>query len=346
MLCPYCGSQNPDDAPLCSSCNAVLKEGAQPPAPPATANPNAPASFAPGAAASAGTTYAPNPNVPAGAPYAPGPYGGAGAPPAPYAGGAQAPKKGGKGKMILLIVLGAVALIGIIIAIVALVTCSGNSGKPNLDSLVKDEPEKVAKYIENFEVVKLYGSAYYTPEDMKDLISKAEKAFDDGSRNAANKVADDIKEQSPWAIAFCQEERTSGEDNYRDFKNLKLVNIKDNGNPSEAIYLTYRTLDDPTPEDVYKIAQEVTEIKELTIGTDPTNDAQKYYGENVYYVGTGEGNGTELYVRVDKLDNVYEIMVRTFNSDEIEGKGVKYIDNTRQNFDTYFKDEATFPAKK
>ncbi len=31
MLCPYCGSQNPDDAPLCSSCNAVLKEGAQPP---------------------------------------------------------------------------------------------------------------------------------------------------------------------------------------------------------------------------------------------------------------------------------------------------------------------------
>ena len=148
MLCPYCGSQNPDDAPLCSSCNAVLKEGTQPPAPPAAASPNAPASFAPGAAASAGTTYAPNPNAPAGAPYAPGPYGGAGAPPAPYADGAQAPKKGGKGKMILLIVLGAVALIGIIVAIVALVTCSGNGGKPNLDSLVKDEPEKAAKFIE------------------------------------------------------------------------------------------------------------------------------------------------------------------------------------------------------
>ena len=346
MLCPYCGSQNPDGAPLCSSCNAVLKEGAQPPAPPATANPNAPASFAPGAAASAGTTYAPNPNAPAGAPYAPGPYGGAGAPPAPYAGGAQPPKKGGKGKMILLIVLGAVALIGIIVAIVAFVTCSGNSGKPNLDSLVKDEPEKAAKFIENLEVVKLYGSAYYTPEDMKDLVSKAEKAFDDGSRNAANKIADDIKEKKPWAIGLFKEAKTGDEDGYLDLKSQKLVNLQDNANPSEAAYLTYRILESPTAEDIYKIAQEVAEVKELTIGSDPTQEAEDYYGQNIYFVGTGEGNGTDIYVRVDKLDDVYEIFVRVFNNDEIEGRGIKFIDNTRQNFDTYFKDEATFPAKK
>lgn len=320
MLCPYCGSQNPDDAPLCSSCNAVLAESAQTPAP-----------------AAAG--YAPTP-------YPAGSFTGAGAPPAAAPNEAKPPKKGGKGKWIALIVAGSVVLLGAIIALVAFVTCTAiNASKINLDTLVTEDPEKVAKYIEDLEIVKLYGDAYYTPSNMKETASKANKAFDEGSRNAIGKIRDDIEELSPWALAFFEQEKAADDDGYRKLKNLKLANIQDKGNPSEVIYRTYRVLEDPTPEDLYKIAQEVAEIDELTIGSNPTQQAEEDYSQNIYFAGYGEGPNSLIYVRMNKLDDVYEISVIVFNADELKGKGVRFLDNAKRDFNDDFKNEDKFPKK-
>ena len=320
MLCPYCGSQNPDDATLCSSCNATLSAAAQPPAP-------------------AAAEYAP-------APPPPGPYAGEGAPTAPGPAVPAAPKKGGKAKWIALIVIGGIVLLGLSIALIAFVLTSAvNSSRVSLDTLVKAEPEKVAQYIEDLEVVKLYGNAYYTPSNMKDTVSKANKAFDEGSRNAIGKVREDIAELSPWAIAFYEEEKVAEDNGYRKLKNLKLANIQGNGNPSEAMYRTYRVLENPTPEDLYKIALEVAEINELTIGSNPTQNAEEDYSQNVFYVGYGQGPNSLVYVRANKLDDVYEIAVCVFNTDELKSKGIEFLDNTKADFDEDFKNEDKFPKK-
>lgn len=321
MLCPYCGSQNPDDATLCSSCNATLSAAAQPPAP-------------------AAAEYAP-------APPPPGPYAGEGAPTAPGPAVPAVPKKSGKAKWIALIVIGGIVLLGLSIALIAFVLTSAvNSSRVSLDTLVKAEPEKVAQYIEDLEVVKLYGNAYYTPSNMKDTVSKANKAFDEGSRNKADKLVDDIKEMRPWAIGFFKEGKTEGENGYRPYDNLKLASIQEGADPTEAVYYTYRVLEDPSAEDIYKIAREVAQIDEISIGVGPTQDGEHYYGQNVYYVGYGSGPGTTLYLRVDKLNNVYEIAVYAFNNDEVKGEAISIVDKAKKTFDDNFKSKETFPEKK
>ena len=352
MICPYCESQNPDDASVCSSCNATLNEGAQPADMPSTgAQPTSsvPSNVPPTGAqpADMSSTGAPPTDAPPAAAYPAGmPPADAcpqGTPPAPATNGANAPKKN-RTKMILLIALGAVALIAIVIALVAFVTCSANGGKPNINRLLTDEPEKVSKYLENLEIIKLYSNAYYTPEDMKDTVKKANAAFDNGSRGDAKKVAEDVEKMKPWAIALFGKGDVD-KDGYVELNSLKLVNIDKQANPCTATCLTYRVLDDPTPEEILKIAQEFTTIDEITFGTDPTREGERFYGENIYYVGVGKGPDADVRIRVDKLDDMYELMINVYSTDELKGEKLKTIEEFNDKFDTNFGGKVTLPKK-
>jgi hypothetical protein len=232
----------------------------------------------------------------------------------------------------------AVAAVSIIVAVVSLVTCAGKLGNPSLDNLVKDDAEKVVKSLEGFEIVKLYDTTYYTPANMKDTISSAAKAFDDGSRNAANKAKENIAKQNPWAVSLRYEEEEPGK-----FRALKLEQIQGEINPSMVVYVTYRVLNNPTTEDIYKIAKDVVQIDKITFGSDPTQAGESNYGQNIYCFGTGEGPGTTINIRVDKLDDVYEIMIIVYNMDEVKTKTIESAKDANANRKEYFRGETSFP---
>ena len=301
MICQQCKANNPDGSRFCLSCGASLSGNLQMTPAPTTGG--------------AAVNHAPNPNAPA------------------------SPKKN-YGKLGLIVSLASIAAAFLIVAVVALVTCDGRSGVVNLDELVKEDGDTVAEQLQDYEIAQAHGNLYYTQSDMKDLIESASVAFESYSQNSIDKIAEDIEDQKPWAVAIFEQ------NDELHFEDLKTSEIKGTDGPTEALYRTYRVLDDPSAEDIYNIARKVVEIDSLDLGFDPTEEGKDYYLPTTYCFGYGEGPDTIVSIWVGKLGDVYEISVSVYNTNKVEGSVVDdYVSNFRNNFNTYFNTAESFSKK-
>lgn len=357
MICSKCAAPNPDGSKFCSTCGAALLASPQTQATIETdeqANPSAPAPEVPAtqaeppaqtieATSAAAPSNAPNAATPTAADHAappaqPAPPVQPGIPTAPApTPSSTTPIDAKLKKQIIIAVSAAVGLVVLAIIIaVTMVNCSGG-GKPNTSDLVNADSEKVVSAVEGLSVVSLYKSTYYTPENMKDTIAACGKAFYNKSVKDAQNLVEDVKKQSPWAICFYEQSSSN-----LDFKNLTISDIKGKGDPAEASVVTYRAPEKMSPADALRIAREFARIDSVTIGSEPTSAGLKEFGDNTYYFGVGRGPGTLVRIRVDKISDIYEITVYTYNQSKLKDDTVdKLVSKFEDGFDSYFKTKFT-----
>jgi len=278
MFCPKCGAQNPDGVPFCGSCGTPT--GAQP---------------------------QPAPQQPAAV----------GAAPFAAPGAASAPK-GGLSKKAILIGLIAVAAVIVIAIIVGIVTCSGGGKAPNLNGLVGDKSEQVAGTLEKLSKGTDNGEAFFSAnDDMRDLVKKASKAVGESDKKKLKDLKEDIKKQSPWAVALMDDKG----------KYLDLKDVKDNGDdPSCTSYATYRVLEKPKSEDIAKIVGEVCKYDKIIVGYDDSSEI---------YTGAARTNDEVIAITAREYEGVYVITAWCYRLDEISSS-----DSAEDAFDSLYEDYA------
>ena len=342
MYCGQCGAQNPDGMNFCQVCGAPLSTNTQSNAAPAASEETAPVNVqaeveAPAPAPAPVAEPAPAAPAPAPVAAAPAPIPAAAPAPAP----AAAPAKNNTTRNIVIVVAASLVVVFAAIGIaMGMIFYGDNAFRPNLDNLVKGDPQKAYETIEGFEPVKIYNNTAYTPDYMKDTVKLCNQNYADDEKGDASKLPQDLNEQKVWSMSFYEDASSDKVDN------LTIRDLKSKRNPSQVIYTTYRTIKDATPADIVKVVQEVASVKSATLGYDPTKEGINSFGNFIYCYGFGEGDGTIVRIRADKLGDNYEIMVYVYNPDEVKGDRVNKLEHDFESgLDENFSRTYTYPEK-